>query len=120
MTIRDRLNQIIAYTASQVPAGSSLVDAVADHALPLLRLLIQQVAPSAIAGEEKRALVLEAVSAWYDRVIPGLKLPLPIWLAWLELLRPALRPAIKAAAMQFAGQALEVIYRNLKQDQVLE
>jgi hypothetical protein len=120
MSIRDRLNQIIAYTASQVPAGSSLVDAVADHALPLLRLLIQQVAPSAIAGEEKRALVLEAVSAWYDRVIPGLKLPLPIWLAWLELLRPALRPFVKSAAMRFAGRAMEWIYKNLKQDQVLE
>lgn len=120
MTFREQMNEAIAYQASLVKSGTSMAEAFGSYAMPTLRLLVQKVAAQAIPGEEKREIVLQSMSAWYDRVIPAIKLPLPFALSWIELARPYIRPVIKAAAMEFAGFALEWVYKSLKQDQVLQ
>lgn len=114
--LRDAFSTLVARSAASIPAGSSLVSVITAQGSALLRELIKQAQLTDLAGPEKRALVLEYVSQWYDRVIPALPLPLPIWLAWL---RPMIRPHVKALAMEAAGQLLERILASFKEDGVL-
>lgn len=113
-SIRDSLSQLIGRASGQLLAGPGTLPRLAEVGFALLRQLIVTVAPLDTAGPEKKQLVLDALGAWYDRVIPSLTIPWPLWLAWLDLLRPVLRPWLKGLLLEIAGQALEAILSDLK------
>lgn len=118
--LRDAFASLLNRATASIPAGASVIQVVTDYGHRFLRDLIKQAELTDLAGPEKRKVVLEYVSAWYDRVIPGLPLPLPGLLAiWMAPVRPFLRPYVKGFALEAAGYLLERILANLKEDQAL-
>jgi hypothetical protein len=112
--ILDKINALVQVAAEQVLLFGGQLPALAGEAIPLLRQLIVAVADMDGTGAEKRALVLQAMETWYDRVVPAIAIPWPWFLMWLELVRPFVRPWVKQMVLAAAGYALEAIYNDLK------
>lgn len=116
MDIVARVNQLVDLFGSTISGSGVTLAGIGAYSIGLLRQLILTVKSMDAAGPEKRALVLQAMGAWYDRVIPSLVIPWPWWLMWLEWLRPYVRPWIRGLLLEAAGEALEAIYSDLKEE----
>lgn len=116
MQIIERVNQLVDLFERKLWQSGVSLSGISAKSIGLLRQMILTVKSMDAAGPEKRALVLQAMGAWYDRVIPALVIPWPWWLMWLEWLRPFVRPWIRGMLLDAAGDALEAIYSDLKEE----
>lgn len=116
MDIIERVNQLVDLFGGSISQSGVSLAKIGAYSIGLLRQLILTAKSMDASGPEKRALVLSAMAAWYDRVIPSLVIPWPFWLMWIEWLRPFVRPWIRALLLEAAGDALEAIYSALKEE----
>jgi hypothetical protein len=109
-----RIEQFVAQAMLLAADGLSLAE-IGQLFQALVQLAVEGAAELAQStGEQKKAMVLEAVGYLYDRIAPAIPLP---W--FLQLFRAFLRVPIRNLVLALASGAIEAVVARLPSDETV-
>lgn len=109
-TFTDQIRAFIAEARELAADGLTLAE-LGQLFIALITLAVEAAQKLRADGKEKKSWVLSAVAQLYDAIAPHVPLP---W--FLQVLRPVLRPHLRAAVLAIADGVIESVYARVKHE----